>query len=211
LGNGESNSYVSPSSGVFVQGPQHHEPIVASAADARVDYLMADTHNTRLTVEYIVASGDSNRTLTNTTFGGTAIGTSDTAFNGFGLLNTGLAFAPDISNVMITRFGLSTQPLNQCEYFRKLELGTDIFVFNKTVEHAPIDEPTKGSGSTPGNSASFLGWEPDVFLNYQITSDLTLAVRYGVFFPGSDAFSNLSSPGSDKVRNLFYTGVTYAF
>jgi hypothetical protein len=209
LGNGESNSYV-PSGGGFIQGPQHLEPIVASAADARLDYLFADTHNTRLSVEYIVASGDPNRTLTNTTYQGTAIGTTDTAFNGFGLLNTGLAFAPDISNVMVTRFGLSTQPLNQCEYFRKLELGTDIFVFNKTVEHAPIDEPTKGSGAepeTPGNSASYLGWEPDVFLNYQITSDLTLAIRYGVFFPGSDEFSGLS----DKVRNLFYTGVTYAF
>jgi hypothetical protein len=42
-------------------------------------------------------------------------------------------------------------------------------------------------------------------MNWQITSDLTLAMRYGAFVPGDKITS------SDKVRQLFFTGVTLAF
>jgi len=47
--------------------------------------------------------------------------------------------------------------------------------------------------------------EPDIYLNWQITSDLALSVRYGAFFPG-DAIEN-----DGKVRQFLYTGVTIAF
>ena len=38
-----------------------------------------------------------------------------------------------------------------------------------------------------------------------MTSDLTLSVRYGIFFPGS------AIAGDNAPRNFFYTGLTYAF
>ena len=38
-----------------------------------------------------------------------------------------------------------------------------------------------------------------------MTSDLTFVVRYGVFFPSSNAFR------SDDARQYIYGGVTYAF
>ena len=52
---------------------------------------------------------------------------------------------------------------------------------------------------------NLLGSEPDFFLNWQITSDVTLALRYGIFFPGAAIISD------DKPRQFFGAGVTYAF
>jgi hypothetical protein len=196
IGNTLSNSYVRTGSGIEPV-PQKTDQITASAADARLDYVFADPQQSRASGEVIMASGDHDRESTNNTFGGAPPGTRDLAYNGFGLLNTGLAFAPDVSNVLIGRIGGSMQPFNSYALFRKLEVGSDIFLFDKFLERAPIDEPTTGG--------RYLGWEPDVFMNWQITSDVTLAMRYGAFIPGHIIES------SNKVRQLFFTGVTVAF
>ena len=195
-GNTLSNSYVRTSGGI-ASAPQKKAAIVAFAGDGRLDYVFPDTHQTRASAELIVASGDHDREVTNNTFGGVRPGTKDLAFNGFGLLNTGLAFAPDVSNVMIERVGISTEPFNAYSWFRKFEVGADVFIFGKYLEEAPIDEPTSGG--------RYLGWEPDFFVNWQITSDVTLAMRYGNFFPSDRILSG------DRVRQLFFTGVTVAF
>jgi hypothetical protein len=192
-----SNSYTLLPGGGIAQATQTHNRIEAYAVDGRLDYVFNDPHDTRASAEMILASGDHNRGVTNTTFNGSKPGTDDMAFNGMGLLNTGLAFSPEVSNVMVERVGISTQPFNQNDFFRKLELGADFFVYEKFLEHAPIDEPTTAGG--------FLGTEPDVFLNWQLTSDLTLAMRYGIFSP-----SHLIT-SSSKDRQLFFTGVTFAF
>jgi hypothetical protein len=196
-GTGLSNSFVGNTSAPV---KQQEDTIRAFAADARIDYVFADPHNTRLTGEEIMASGSDYRfSSTNDTFGGNRPGKTDMAFNGFGLLNTGLAFSPDISNVLISRIGLSTQPLNQFELFRKLEVGGDVFLYDKYLENAPVDETTQ--------SGRYLGWEPDLFVNWQITSDLTFVTRYGVFFPGNE----VGFASGDRTRQLFFTGVTLAF
>jgi hypothetical protein len=198
-GNTLSNSYIRTSSGIMPV-TQKREDILAFAGDGRLDYVFPDPHNTRASTEVIFASGDHSRdTSTNTTFGGVKPGTKDLAYNGFGLLNTGLAFAPDVSNILIGRVGVSTQPFNAMPIFKKLELGADAFIYSKYLERAPIDEPTSDG---PGG---YLGWEPDFFMNWQITSDLTLAMRYGVFEP-SDRIST-----NTKARQLLFTGVTFAF
>jgi hypothetical protein len=57
----------------------------------------------------------------------------------------------------------------------------------------------------PTNADHYLGVEPDLYINWQVTNDFSLAVRYGVFFPGSAFEPN------DDVRQFFYAGVTYAF
>jgi len=64
-------------------------------------------------------------------------------------------------------------------------------------ENGPIDEPSSDN--------RYLGWEPDVFINWQIVSDVTLTTRYGVFFPSRDAFA------SDESRQFFSIGVTFGF
>ena len=195
-GHGLSNSFLPP---VAQPTPvsQSDDPIQAFALDARLDYLFHDARRSRLSAELVLASGDSDRLVTNSTFGGNKPGTTDNAFNGFGLLNTGLAFAPPASNLAMVRIGTSTFPLPDRSPFTQLQIGADLLVFNKLDRFGPIDEAT--------NNSRYLGIEPDFFLTWPITTDLTLSVRYGVFFPGA------AIEGFRGARNFVYTGLTYAF
>ena len=183
----------------FVLSPvqQTRNNIRAYGGDAKLEYLPQDTHNSRFAIEAIFASGDHNRGLTNTTFNGSAPNTTDRAFNGFGVVNTGLAFGALPSNLLVLRLGASTFPLPEIPILSRFQAGTDLFIFGKQTASAPIDEPT--------NDARYLGWEPDVYVNWQAASDLTFALRYGAFVPNSAAFQNVS------VRQFLYGGVTLAF
>ena len=197
-GTGLSNTFTRTASGAALATPQTQEDIRAYALDLRLDYLLQDVHRSRLSAEVLLASGDDDRETTTNTLGGNRPGTDDRAFNAFGLLNTGLAFSPEVSNLLMFRFGGSTFPLRgSSKLFERLQVGMDFFIFNKLEHDAPIDEPTRND--------TYLGLEPDVFANWQITSDVALIVRYGVFFPSS-AFG-----GERAARHFVYTGITYAF
>lgn len=163
---------------------QQFDDILAFAIDARLDYLFADVNRSRLSFQLLVASGDDDRLHTSNTFGGNAPGTNDRAFNAFGAINTGFSFAPAVSNLLMLRAGASTFPFSNSRTFRDLQVGADLFFYGKFDPDAPIDETTADQ--------RYLGWEPDLFINWRITSDVTLAVRYGVFFPSAGAF-----PGYD--------------
>ena len=177
---------------------QTRDPIVSGAVDARLDYLVADPADTRLSAEVILATGDDDRGHTSNTFAGNAPGSEDNAFNAFGLVNTGLAFSPDVSNIAVLRLGASTFPFHHLGGLRRLQFGGDFFAFGKFDEDAPIDETTS-------NGQQFLGFEPDLYVNWQVTSDVTVALRYGAFFPHASAFP------IDDVRHFFFAGVTFAF
>jgi hypothetical protein len=178
------------------QTEQKQDAIRAMAADVRLDYLLQDPRRTRLSAEFIYASGDTDRFQTSNTLGGNRRGSDDHAFNAFGSLNTGLAFAPAVSNLIAVRAGASTFPFVTGDPWSRLQIGTDLFVFAKARSDAPIDEPT--------DDRHYLGFEPDFFMNWQITNDVTIAVRYGVFFPGA------AIPDNDA-RQFLFLGVTYAF
>jgi Alginate export len=176
---------------------QSKDQIRAWAADVRLDYVLGDHRKTRLSAEGIFASGDPDRVNTSGTVGGNRPGTDDHAFNAFGLINTGLAFAPEVSNLLALRVGAATFPAPDVSAFERMQVGTDFFVFAKLRSDAPINEPTTDD--------RYLGVEPDFFVNWQFTNDLSLAVRYGVFFPGSGVVA------SGEVRQFFFAGLTYAF
>jgi hypothetical protein len=192
-GNTLSNSF-DPTT--LAQVAQERDRISAYALDSRADYVFADSRHSRAGAEVILASGDGDRLSTNTTLGGNRAGTPDHAFNSLGLLNTGLAFGPSVSNVAIIRLGASTFPMVNHNYFRQLQLGADLLFLNKLRQDAPIDEPT--------NVRNYLGTEADLYANWPIASDLTLSLRYGLFFPGSAIVSK-------ETRNFIFTGLTYAF
>jgi hypothetical protein len=192
-GQGFSNSFEFP----FTQVDQTEEDIHAFAADVRLDYVVPDKNQTRFSAELIYATGDSDRLSTSSTFGGNESGTDDTAFNSFGLVNTGLAFSPDVSNVLIGRVGASTFPLVESKIFSRLQVGVDGFIFTKANPDAPIDESTADN--------RYMGAEADLFMNWQVSSDVALTVRYGVFFPGEAIQTNHDE------RHFFFTGLTYAF
>ncbi|HWE05192.1 MAG TPA: alginate export family protein, partial [Rhizomicrobium sp.] len=157
-----------------------------------------DRRRTKFTAEGVLASGDKDRTVTAGTFGGNAPHTRDGAFNSLGVIYDGLAFTPPISNLMVLRVGASTYPVPDGA-LRGLQVGADFFVLGKARIAAPIDEPT--------NNSRYLGCEPDVFINWQITDDVSFALRYGLFFPGEA----IPSGDQDHVRQFLYAAVTYAF
>jgi hypothetical protein len=177
--------------------PQERDDIQSGALDVKLDYLFTDPRRSRLSFEVIAATGDPDRAHTTNTLGGNAPGTQDHAFNSWGLLNTGLAFAPNVSNIISGRIGGSIFPFPEANRFRRMQVGADLLGYFKYREDSPIDEVTTDD--------RFLGWEPDVYLNWQISSDVTFALRYGVFFPG-EAIVEDQHP-----RNFFFMGVTFAF
>ncbi|MDB5295215.1 MAG: hypothetical protein JWO31_1198, partial [Phycisphaerales bacterium] len=197
-GNTLSNSFEASGAGGLFPVEQTRNQIQAIGFDARLDYLVNDRRQTRFSAEVIATSGDADRGSSTNTFNGNRPNTTDRGFNAFGLVNTGLAFAPDASNLLALRVGAATLPLPEVPAFSRLQLGFDFFVLGKLQERAPIDEPTADH--------RFLGLEPDLYLNWQVTSDLTLAVRYGVFFPSDQAFGS-----NTDARQFLYTSLTFAF
>jgi hypothetical protein len=175
---------------------QSTDRIEAFAGDLRLDYLMNDSRKTRFSLEGIFATGDDGRRQTTNTLGGPPPNTRDTAFNGFGQIQNGEAFSPNVSNLFILRGGASLFPLQDVKLFRQMQMGLDVFLYEKFAVSAPLDEPSSKN--------AYVGIEPDLFMNWKIASDVTLAMRYGVFFPGSAITNN-------NTRQFFYTGITLAF
>ncbi len=184
----------------IASGSQTSDSIAAWALDGRLDYLCNDANNSRFSAEAVFASGDNDRELSTTnTFGGNKSGTTDKAFNAFGLINTGLAFAPQVSNLAMLRVGASTYPMANSEWFKRLQIGADLFVYGKVNSDAPVGEPSKSGHE------GYLGFETDLYANWQVTSDFSFSLRYGVFFPGG-ALDSQHDP-----RQFLFTGVTLAF
>ncbi|HEX8913144.1 MAG TPA: alginate export family protein [Humisphaera sp.] len=194
-----SNSFELSGAGGLFPVEQTRDRINALGFDARLDYFLLDRGQTRFSVELIATSGDPDRGSSTNTFNGNRAGTGDNGFNAFGLLNTGLAFSPDPSNLLVGRLGVATIPFPDHPVLSRLQVGADFFFLNKLRQSAPIDEPT-----TEGER--FLGVEPDLFVNWQVTSDLTLALRYGVFFPSAKAFGE-----NDDPRQFLFAGLTFSF
>lgn len=178
-------------------GNQTEEDISAWALSTRIAYLFRSEHRPIIYFETVAASGDDDRLVTTDTVGGNLSGTDDNAFNSLGFANTGLAFAPALSNVLIFRVGATAFPFPQEGIFRDLQLGVDLIVHNKLDSDAPIEEATSDD--------MFLGFETDFILNWRITHDLSFVGRYGLFFPG-DAIQSSSS-----TRQFIYAGLTLSF
>jgi hypothetical protein len=175
------------------------DDICAMAVDGLLEYFFRTRMSPRVMVEYIYGSGDEDRTSSvSSTVGGNLAGTRDNAFNAFGFRDTGIAFAPRIGNLHTYVLGGSVMPLENFEIFRKLEVGSKVFFYQKAASEGAISD-TAATGD-----ASWVGWEWDAFVNWRITSDVSWTLRYGAFQPGS-AFD-----GAD-CRQFLYSGVTYSF
>ena len=175
--------------------------ISAMAIDALLEYSFRHHMQPKVKFEYIFGSGDRDRgTSATATIGGNLAGTKDHAFNAFGFRDTGIAFSPRISNIHIYNLNASFFPLEKVELFRKMEMGSQVFFYQKARRSGAI------SDTTAANAARWVGWEWDVYCNWRLTSDLAWTMRYGAFQPGS-AFD-----GGDKSwRQFLYTGIVFSF
>jgi Alginate export len=178
---------------------QRKNRINAWAWDVELEYLFDSPKKPRVGIEYMFASGESDRLLSPTdAVGGVSRGRTDESFIGFGYRDTGLSFAPRLSNIHIWRAGASFFPLAGHEKFDRLELGTNWFVYYKHRAAAAVSDPTATVGS------GYLGWEMDYHANWAVTSDVSATARYGVFFPGK-AFVDRTT------RTFLLVGLTWSF
>ncbi len=184
----------------FAEGTRtHRQRVRAMAFDLLLEYFFDVPRHPKVTFEYLFGSGDGDRRLSSTsTIGGNLAGTNDRAFNAFGFRDTGLTFAPRVSNLHIFQFGVSGFPLEDFRLLRKMEIGSKVYFYAKDRSDGAISDIMGTQGST------WVGWEWDVFCNWRVTSDVSLTVRYGVFQPGA-AFQQKNA------RQFFYTGLTYSF
>lgn len=179
------------------------DEICAYAGDIELEYLFDVTTKPRVGFEYLFASGDSDRRAsTNSTVGGNLAGTRDTAFNAFGFRDTGISFAPRISNLHLYRINARFLPFEglSVDLLKKLELGTAVYFYQKHKAKGPVSDTTATTNSP------WLGWEWDVYCNWRLTSDLSWSCRYGCFQPGA-AFEGQR----DAPRHFFYTAVSLSF
>jgi hypothetical protein len=166
---------------------------------AELEYLFPGPHKARASIEYLLGSGDAQRIASPTnTLGVHSGGHKDSSFIGFGYHDTGLSFAPRYSNLHMWRAGGSFYPSPTSRRFRRLELGTDWYLYYKHHRAAAVSDPTVDVAS------GYLGWEMDYFANWRVGSDLSITARCGLFFPGK-AF------GDRGTRTLFLVGLTWSF
>jgi hypothetical protein len=167
-----------------------------------LEYLLRVPTSPRVRFEYIYGSGDGDRMMSSSsTVGGNAPGTSDRAFNSFGFRDTGIAFAPFVSNIHIYTAGVRLFPLEKVHsIFKKMEVGTNVFFYHRDKSNGPISDTTANRGS------GWLGWEWDIYCNWRLTSDLAVTARYGMFRPGAGI-----GPNFNETRHFFYTGMTFSF
>jgi hypothetical protein len=176
------------------------DDIEAWVYDANLAYYFQSPMHPKLMAEFLHASGDSDRQFSSTnTIGGNAPGTTDSAFNAFGYRDLGVALAPSISNLNAYVVGASFFPLEKIKIFRKLEVGTRLYWYQKDAYGAISDPTTTDNGR-------YIGWEGDLFMDWRITSDISWTIRYGGFVPGSTY-----GRGFQDCRNFLFTGITYSF
>ncbi len=177
-------------------GTQSQERIDAWAGVFNMVYLLRDDQLSRIESTIGFGTGDGDRLSSGGTIGGNAPGSPDKAFNSLGYINTGLALAPSMTNLLMVRVGASTGiPLNPRRP-DDLRIGVDFFAFGKTRKNSPMAVPSTGR--------RFVGWECDLRADWRITSDVSFNFRYGLFVP------NGGSP-VQGLRQFVYGGISYAF
>ncbi len=180
--------------------PQTVDDIDAWAASVRLIHIphrFRGGTKLRFEAEILLASGDPDRTHSAQTIGGNLAGTDDEGFNAFGYSRTGYALAPDLSNLLSLRLGVSGAPLPGRDLFEKMRLFLDLFLMRKMDDMAPMSVSTiAGEGD--------VGVEVDFGLQWQVWSDLQADLRYGIFLPGS-------AIADRDARHFLYIGVSYGF
>ncbi len=179
--------------------PPDRENIQAWAFDTELRYLMSDKNRTEWLVEYLLASGDTDRYFSPTnTVGGNRPHSKDRGFSGWGFRNTGMVLVPEISNLGMARVGVSTFPVPDNVLWRRFQVGTDLFVYHKQNRDGAM------SDSLSTDASAFVGLGLDFYANWRIVSDVAWTIRYGLFMPG-DALV------SETDRQQLFTGVTLSF
>jgi hypothetical protein len=152
-----------------------YKPIVAFLGGFGVRYYLEHFLASRLELRGIFSSGDGDNSsfLEGNTAGNSLL------FVPISQETIGLAFQPQLGNLILVEASYSLKPLTNLQALLK----TLFFL-----------RPTAGSISVPGlypaSDARYLGAELDGVLNYRPWSDLGLSLSLGVFLPNPGAFDS---------------------
>lgn len=157
------------------------------------------TTRPRIDATLAMGSGDVDRFTVSHSPTGNLFATSDLNFQSLGYINTGLAAAPTISNLIMLRVGGSTGIDIDARRPDALRVGMDVFIYGKQKSNAPLSIPS-------GSGQKFAGFEVDWKVDWRLASDVSFTARAGFFFPGPGV-----SGDADFTRHFIYGGFTYAF
>jgi hypothetical protein len=110
---------------------------------------------------------------------------------------SGLIFSPALTNIAIAEATLAVQPVRD-----RMSVEVTGFGFARPTV-APISE----AGLDPDSSSRYLGTEIDGRLDFVLFSDVSLAIRGGVFIPWPAAFSTAAQ--APEYRALAELTVTF--
>lgn len=179
-------------------GTSSFEQIQAFAATISLDYVWRIDTSPVFVLEYMIGSGDADRSSVTEVASGNTPGTTDQSFLSFGFLQTGFSLFPRLSNIHILKVGGSFRPLESVEVCRYLEIGAFFYYYRKVQSAQPISDPRSFLDDPD------IGSEVDVQLRWRIFSDLGITVNYGVFMPGN-AYQEQAN------RTFFSAGFSYGF
>jgi len=172
---GSTLSYVTDSS---ANSSYQYEAIQAFLGGVGLRYYNEALLSSRAELRAIISSGDTdNRSYVE----GNTAGTS-TIFVPISQETLGLAFQPQLGNLIIIDASYSLKPVTQLQLMAKVQ---------------SLLRPTAGAisalGIDPASDALYLGTEIDAIANFRPFSDLGLAFSLGFFLPNGSAFTGQAS------------------
>ncbi len=174
------------------------ERIHAYAFNAEVEHFADLPMEPQTSLEYGLASGDSDRIRATTAAQGNQPGTRDEAFQAFGFVNSGLSLGARFTNLQFVRLGGRITPYEDRTAAGRLDLGFNAFYVWKHRREGPISDTLAVDDSRE------IGHEVDVFAEWQVLSDVAVSLHYGRFWPGG-------SYEDDKPRDFFFGALTVSF
>jgi hypothetical protein len=151
--------------------------ISAWAGICGLDYEPAVFTRPAFTFAYAYGSGDPDRVSVTDTQNGNALG-KDKNFLYFGYLPTGYALAPALSNLYFFQWGAALNPWERNSWLKDCRVGVNYYRYFKDKASGGILDPEASS------SQKDIGYELDGYINWQVLSDLNMALQYGYFQPG---------------------------
>jgi hypothetical protein len=177
---GSTLSYLPDSTSVTGFSYQY-APIYAFLGGFGLKYYIEKTLSSRLEFQAVYSSGNANST--SYLEGNTS--SYSTMFVPISQQVIGVAFMPQLGNLVMLNLNFSIKPLGQSDTVLKdLQLVARVLSYFRPTT-GPISQP--GLDST--SSALYLGTEPDIIANFRPFSDFGLALSTGVFFPEGGAFT----------------------
>ena len=183
-------------------GSLESDPIDAHAIISRISYEFPTEYGSpTFTFSYLLGSGDSDRLSVSNAVAGNQAGTTDRSFLYFGFVSTGFSYAPTLSNIHVLSAEWSWWPFAAFDIedrWGSLSVGISVYGYWKDRVEGGI------SGVSSNLIRRYIGHEFDFFLEWDVSSDLSLFFEYGIFF-ADEAFD------VDGESAFLSTGVTLKF